>query len=249
MKLSTAILCAGVTSLLAACAAPSDSVSNDQSDLQTEATTTVAASGQITDRATFNPIVGAKICVVGMDTMPCGTSGSDGSYTLQVPGGTDVALSITEATHVTNYLTVTTADAAVNLGPLRIMDKQFDANFNQQAGGQRNDTTGTLVVAVFNQFPNPTGAVSGVALTTSGGGGHEFYTDTSGNPDSSLQATTDRGVAGFVNMRPGPVTMWIAADSMNCKGSVGWNSTSGAGAIKTKIFAGGTTVVYGTCVP
>jgi hypothetical protein len=245
MKLSTAILCAGVTTL-AACAAPTDAVSGDQS---ADTAATVAATGNITDRATFNPIAGASVCVVGNASLPCATTGSDGAYTLQVPANTDVSVSVSETTHVTNYLTITTTDQPVNLGPVRIMDKAFDANFVQQAGGQRTDSTGMLVVAVFNQFPNPTGAVAGIGLTTSGGGGTEFYTDTTGNPDGTLQATTDRGVAGFVNMRPGTVTLFLDADAMHCKGAVAWASSSGAGAMKTKIYGGGTTVVYATCVP
>jgi hypothetical protein len=227
---------------LAACSATTDAVSVDQSELARAAT--VAASGQITDRITFNPIAGAQICIVGNTT--CATSDANGAYSLQVPSNADVAVVIKETTHVDTYLTFSTNDGPFQLGPLRVMDTTFDASFSQQAGGERNPTTGSLVVAVFDQFPNPGGVIENVSLETSGGGGHMFYTDGQGVPSSVLEGTSSRGVAGVVNMRPGVFTLWLAHPSMNCKNSVGWKTPSGDG-IKTQIFAGGTTVVYAVC--
>jgi len=248
MKLSTAILDFGVTTVLAACAAPTDSVSADQSDLQVRDATTVAASGVLADRTTGKPIPAAKICVVD-STLPCAASATDGSYTVQVPANTDVAISISEAAHATNYITVTTKTDAVALGPLRIMDHATDAAFTTSAGGTADPTTGTLVVVVFDAFPHYTGVVAGVSLTDSDDSGIQYYTNTSGNPDSTLSATSNRGVAGFVNVAPGTQTMWLAEAGMHCNGALAWASPAGAGAMKTKIFAGATTVVYATCAP
>jgi hypothetical protein len=234
-----------VVSTLAACAAPTDAVSSDTSELA-RAATTVTAKGLVTDRVTFNPIQGASVCVVGNAALACGTSDANGGYSLQVPANSNVAVIIKEQNHVDNYLTFTTTDATFDLGPLRVMDKQFDATFAQQAGGVRDTMTGELVVAVFDQFPNPGTVIEHVSLETSGGAGHMFYTDAQGVPSGSLTETSTRGTAGVVNMRPGTYTMWLTHPSMNCTNAIAWNTPSGDG-MKTQIFPGATTVVYAVC--
>jgi hypothetical protein len=241
IKLGTVLV--GIS--LAACAAPSDDVTSDQSELA-RATTTTTAKGLITDRVTFNPIQGASVCVVGNSALPCATSDANGGYSLQVPANMNVAVLIKEQNHIDNYLTFTTTDAAFDLGPLRVMDKQFDATFAQQAGGQRDTTTGELVVAVFDQFPNPGTVIEHVSLEVSGGGGHMFYTDGQGVPSTTQTETSTRGTAGVVNMHPGTYTMWLTHPSMNCKNAVAWNTPSGDG-MKMQIFPGATTVVYAVC--
>jgi hypothetical protein len=184
----------------------------------------------------------------------CTTTTADGSYAIDIPNAGDFVVHTQKAGYRDQYIAFQASGTDdVILGsagdPWRLLDLQTAQGAAKLCGGVSDDTTGSVVVAVGDQYPNATKDIAGASFAISGATAiGPCYNGANGVPDRTLTATSTAGLGSFLNIAPGDVTVSISHATLQCSRSVGWH-TNETTSVKAHVVAGGMAVVVFVCTP
>jgi hypothetical protein len=160
------------------------------------------------------PLGGAELCEA--ETTNCALSDAGGTVNIELPANRRVRWTLEKD----GYGSIVTPDVTDGtFGPTSnwhlFTNEWYAENFDRLDAPYPMAGTGAIYVAVV---PLLAGATFQLVDAT----GEKYYVDEEGNLSPDLEATTSRGIGGFVEVQPGLFQVEIGGAAQNCSPSRAW---------------------------
>jgi hypothetical protein len=220
---------------------------------------TIAWSGTVTDLSSMMGVGSLKLCqtLPAVASPPCTMTAADGTFTLNISAHSDVAVELTGSGYLPVLIEGTsgTSDFA-NYNATALTTSE--ANLLVEAVGQQLDNTkGQVAIRLTNASAMDGGSAAAdgglsgpqagatVTISPSSVSG-AYYFDNAGIPQTTQSSTSDNGIATFINVDPGDVTLEITpAPGITCTPLTGWDITGNT--LKVHVEAGHGVGVSAAC--
>ncbi|MEM9728264.1 MAG: hypothetical protein AAF997_06750 [Myxococcota bacterium] len=193
----------------------------------------------------YPPVEGATVCLLG--TEDCGVTDADGQAELQVPGESEISLTVTKEDYQAGLAVMTTED-----GPLTREMTTLTLALTETLGVLLDTPvppvgTGALSISAIN---TPTidgmGGVPGITFTITSGDGKRFYFDGSLPSLDASETSLPIGSGGYVELSPGEYDVEVGGNVDGCEIWSGWEGSSD-NVLRTPIELGHITYLYLLC--
>ena len=173
------------------------------------------------DPDSSEPIAAVQVCEIA--TRNCITTNDDGEWELELPGQSEVALTLVKEGFV-RTLVSDVSDAEINVVPT--INMPTDGYMEEFAAALNTDFPLRTGLSFIRADTGDGGRLAGVTMTLSGGTGEPYYLDDDRVPDAELTETQVPGVGGFFEMPDTgeTVTVEFGGTGTDCVPAAGWPS-------------------------
>jgi hypothetical protein len=202
------------------------------------------------DSSAYDPLEGVEVCVEEHASIECATTGTDGTYTIELPSETPVVLTFEKEDFGSVRYAFTTGTSDGTIQGVLIAPSSTLSSWYADLGVPEDPSLGTILFGAMRSATGAPGAVTqvwgettleyveGFTVTIAPDANHgPYFTSAEWEPDAALTESSLSGWGMFITA-PGAYTLTFTHPELDC------------GSVETTVVAGFATTYVGTvCMP